>query len=425
MMKIIKKSRGLLSSNIRVMMISAGLWRIGGGMAWAFFSIYVLQLGGDYIHIGIISAVSAIVSLIPAFFGGYLADTVGRKKMVYSMSYLLAFNSVIYLFAQNWKWLLVGRTLDSIFNGLRNPAMQAILADSTTTENRARSFGMWQTIPPIFGLLSPRVTGILIDSIGFIPAQKIAYFVLLLSSSIGAYLRHRFLTETLPSDAVEKVTPLTIVKETFNDFKETREVITKQLWILIIIGIIFKFGVSIGTIYFATFAIEDMIHLSASQWGLINTISILVGILVSMPSARLVDRYGRLKMVQTSLVLTPVAMLSFTYSRGFNQTLLAYTIITILGSVGSVASQALFTDLSPRIHRGRIIALTTVIGGTTNYNSLMGGGGTIIGAAGNLVGGFLYQEGTYMFPMILMAGVVELTALLAIIFVKEPKEKEE
>ena len=113
MMKIIKDSRSLWRSNIGVMMISAGLWRVGGGMAWTFFAIYVLQLGGNYIHIGIISAVSAVASLIPAFFGGYLADTVGRKKMVYSMSYLLAFNSVIYLFAQSWEWLLIGRTLDS------------------------------------------------------------------------------------------------------------------------------------------------------------------------------------------------------------------------------------------------------------------------------------------------------------------------
>ena len=96
--------------------------------------------------------------------------------------------------------------------------------------------------------------------------------------------------------------------------------------------------------------------------------------------------------------------------------------MTVLGSIGSVASRALFTDLSPRMHRGRIIALTTVIGGTTNYNCLMGGGGTVIGAAGNLVGGFLYQEGAYGLPMLLMAGVIGLTAFT---FVKEPGEKEE
>ena len=98
--------------------------------------------------------------------------------------------------------------------------------------------------------------------------------------------------------------------------------------------------------------------------------------------------------------------------------------MTVMGNIGGVASQSLFTDLSPKMHRGRIVALSTVIGATQSYNILMAGSGAIIGAAGNLVGGFLYHEGTYELPLLLSTGVLGLTALIALFFVKEPSYNE-
>jgi MFS family permease len=190
-------------------------------------------------------------------------------------------------------------------------------------------------------------------------------------------------------------------------------------------GVLYQFGTSMGVIYLTNYAIEDVIHVSASQWGLTNTASILVGIIVSIPSARLIDRYGRRKMVLFSLMLTPVALMGFIYSQGFLPAFVFFNLMTALGSVGSVASQALFIDHSPREHRGRITALTSVIGAKQNFTVQMMGGGTIIGAVGNMVGGALYHEGTYALPLYLTAGMIGLTALLAAFFVREPKEREE
>jgi DHA1 family tetracycline resistance protein-like MFS transporter len=418
------KKQSLWRSNLGIMMISSGLWRIGGRMTWPFWALYVLQLGGNAFHIGLIAAVSSIFSLIPAFFGGYLADAFGRKKMVYSMSFLLAFDTVIYILAPSWEWLLLARSLDSIFSGLRQPAFNALLADSTTAESRAMSYGMWQAIPPVFGLLSPYAIGILMDRIGVLPAQRWAYVILLVSSTMGAFLRWRYLTETLPPEAVEKVSAITIVKETLSDFKETARIIPRQMWILILMGILFMFGASAGSIFMVTYATDDVIHLTSSEWGLINTASMLVTMIVSMPFAVMADRYGRNKMVLISLFLTPVILLGFVYSRSFMPAFLYYIALTILGAMGSVASQALFVDFSPREHRGRISALTSVIGATQSFNFAMGGGGTIVGAFGNMVGGAVY-ESNYSLPLYLMAGSIGFTAVIGAILVREPEEREE
>jgi MFS family permease len=103
---------------------------------------------------------------------------------------------------------------------------------------------------------------------------------------------------------------------------------------------------------------------------------------------------------------------------------LYYVALSVLGAMGSVASQALFVDFSPREHRGRISALTSVIGATQSFNFAMAGGGTIVGAIGNMVGGAIYMD-NYSLPLYLMAGSIGLTAVIGAALVREPEEREE
>jgi MFS family permease len=128
-------------------------------------------------------------------------------------------------------------------------------------------------------------------------------------------------------------------------------------------------------------------------------------------------------MVLISLFLSPLVLVGFVYSRGFTTAFLYYMILTILAAMGSVASQALFIDFSPREHRGRISALTSLIGATQNFNFAHVRGGTIVGALGNMVGGALYNK-NYSLPLLLMAALIGVTGVIGAVFVREPKEKE-
>ncbi|MCW3992405.1 MAG: MFS transporter [Candidatus Bathyarchaeota archaeon] len=417
--------RSMWRSNLGVIMISSGLWRIGGRMTWPFWPLYVLHLGGSYLQIGLISAVSSVLGLIPALLGGYLADNVGRKKMIYSMSALMALNGAIYFLAPSWEWLLIARSLDSIYGGLRHPAFNALLADSTNEETRALSYGLWQTVPPVFGFFSPYAIGVLMDRYGVLTAQRWAYLILMATSALAAFIRFKFLTETLPPNSREGGSAVAVVRDTLSDFKETARAVSRQVWILILMGGLFQFGASAGSIFMVTYATEDVIRLSAAEWGLINTASTIVSMAVSVPFAVMADRYGRQKLVMASLSLKPLAILGFTYGRGFVQALAFYVALTILGSMGSVASQALFIDYSPREHRGRINALTGIIGATQSFNFQMGGESSIIGAAGSVFGGFLYGDVSYASPLLLMAGMIGSSAAIGVISVKEPRQREE
>jgi MFS family permease len=412
-------------SNLGTMIISSGIWRLGSGMVNPFWPLYVIQLGGNTFHVGLISAVSSVLAIIPTILGGYLADTWGRKRIVYSMSLLMGLDTLIYILAPSWEWLMLGKSLDAIFSGLRSPAFSALIADSTNTEDRAFSYGLWQSVPTIFGLASPWIIGIFMDRIGILAAQRWAYVVLMIAATTAGILRWRFLEEPLPPDHIERIKPVKALQSTLSNFKETINSLNNQVWILLLLGGLFQLGVATGNIFMVNYATDDVIGLSSSQWGFITTVSLIAALIASVPLAIISDRFGRKKLALTSLIMTPVALFAFIRAGGFVITIISYVSLVLLGSMGSVASQPLFVDYSPQFHRGRITAISRVLGATQRFSFRMRGQGTVIGALGNVIGGYLYNNVSYRLPFQIMSGMIALTAFITGIFVKEAKEPED
>ena len=148
----------------------------------------------------------------------------------------------------------------------------------------------------------------------------------------------------------------------------------------------------------------------------------LVSTIISLPFARLADQKGRLKLMMPSMLLTPLAIVAFVYSGNFYQVLVVGVTTTILGRMGAAASQALFTDYSLQEHRGRINALWSVIGTVQTFN-IGTMSGSALGAAGNLLGGYLYGNITRASPLLVEAGLVAGAACVGLLFLKEPTER--
>lgn len=309
-----------------------------------------------------LSAIGSLFGILPALLGGYLADTIGRKRMAYTMSFLLSANALIYFAAPSWHWLLLASALNAIAAGLRGPAFNAIIADSTNAERRAESYALTYIVPPLFGILSPYLIGVYMDRLGVVPAQRGAYLVLFLGSLTASPLRFKFLRETLPSEVRERFRASKVLGGTFSGMRKTVKVMPKQLWVLTVMGTIFGFGAAVGGPFWVTYATEDVIHLSNAQWGLISTSNMLISTFVTLPFAHLADQKGRLKLVLPSMLLTPLVIAAFVYSRSFPQAFAVGVAASILSSMSAAAGQALFTDHSHRNHRGRINALLSVIG---------------------------------------------------------------
>jgi MFS family permease len=413
-----EKPKSIWRSNLGVLSITSGIWMIGGNMTGPFWGLYVLYLGGTPFHIGLISAVSAILSIPTSLIGGHLADIISRKKLVYGLQLAIALNGLIYILAPSWEWLLIARSIESIISGLRNPGFSAFLADSTKPERRTMDYALWNAVPPIFGLASPYLIGVLMDRYGILPAQRLAYVVLMLVATVTALIRYRYLEDTTRVEGRPRLSLNSLVRGTLSELGETIRSLPRRVRILIILGGLYQFAVSMAAIFAVTYAVEDVIHVASSDWGLITTASTIIVIVSSVPLALLTNRQGKRNLMIASLLVTPLAVLGFTYSAGLTQVLLFYSIITLLGNLGGIASQALFTDYFPVEQRGRINAFMSVIGSTQNFSFMMMGGG-ILGSLGNIVGGALYGQVSYSAPFIASALIIALTALLSLVYLRE------
>jgi MFS family permease len=422
--EVIEVSKNSILDNFRgnlgVMMVSAGLWTFSGQLVWPFQSIFVLRLGGSYFHIGLIAAIGAIAGILPNLLGGYLADTLGRRKMIISMSFLVSLNTLIFYFAMDWRWLIAGSIINSVAIGLRQPAFTSIIADSTKEDSRAQGFALWAIVPPFFGIISPFFMGVLMEQHGDLPMLRLGYLTLFLVSFIASSIRFFFLKDTITRVDLKENTPRTTVWNIINSLRESISILTRPLWILGLMGLFFGLGAAIGGPYWVTYATQDVLGLSLSQWGLIAAANNLTSTVVSLPLGRIADRKGRLKLLIPSITITPLAILAFTQSQGFIPTLIISVLITVLGSMGMSSGQALFTDLTKKEYRGRINALWNVAGTMQSFRIGVSPG-SLLGATGNLLGGFLYENVGKAVPLYLQSGLIGLTAITGMKYLSEPE----
>lgn len=387
------------------------MWDVAAAMTWPFYALYVLELGGSHLDIGLISALGALTRIAPTLFGGYLADALGRKKILYSMGFLMALNELVFAFAPDYRYIYIGTILGALYGGLRDPAFQSLLADSTTPKNRALSMAFWQVGPSLFGLLSPYAIGLLIDARGILLSMRFAYTFTFIMATVASYLRFRYIEETLENDKVVTRDLRVAARQIMTDFMETFRNLPKPLWIFLVIDFVFTFAWALVEPYFVTYA-KEVAGLTATQWGMATMLTMAVTVVLKPPLARASDHYGRVKFILPCMFIWPVAFLLFARSGGFYAIMVARLLLAISDSLGSPAWEALFYDYSPREHRGRFSAIASVSWG-------------LIWGAGNVVGGAIYQGYSKELIFYLSTGLLLFGAFAALLKMKEPEDRED
>ncbi len=399
-----------IKGNIGVMLLSSGFWNLAGAMTWPFYSLYVLELGGRHADIGFISALGAITRILPTLFGGYLADVLGRKKILYAMSFLLAINELLLALAPNHRWLYIIVIVEALAGGLRDPSFMSIIADSTNPNNRALSMSLFQVIPPLFGLFSPYAMGILMDSRGIVFAMRYAYLFTFVMGTIASILRYRYIEETLTNGKGVERYPRETLKEILRGFKETYRALPSQLWLFLWIDFIFTFAWALTEPYFVNFATEEVL-LTGAQYGLVTMGAHLIRTTIKPVSAIASDKYGRINFILICMFLWPAGFLLFANSRGFQALMFARLVLAFAGSLGDPAWKALFVDYQPKEHRGRFSAIASV-------------SWSLIWGLGNVVGGLIYQDISKKMIFNLSAAILILGAIITLVKVREPDHRE-
>jgi len=181
--------------NVVVIALSWTMMRPFGAATRTYFALYFLELGADPAKIGLITMAGSLTLAISRLVGGYLADAVGRKRLIVSMTAVYAFASLLYALARDWTWILAAEVISSA-TLLYQPAIAAILADSLPSEVRGRGISAARTAATLSSLAGPPLAAFLVGRMELVPAVRLLYAAR--SAAVLAAAATRLaLTETL------------------------------------------------------------------------------------------------------------------------------------------------------------------------------------------------------------------------------------
>jgi MFS family permease len=223
-------------------------------------------------------------------------------------------------------------------------------------------------------------------------------------------LRYKYIEETLIEQDEAHGDTKTAAGDILAGFKETLTNLPVELWVFLAIDFIFTFAWAVTEPYFVTYAKEE-VNLNAAQWGLIAMAVTLISTTLKPPAAYASDRHGRIKFIFACMFIWPGAFLLFVNARNFQAILMARLLIAVSSSIGDPAWEALFVDYSPKEYRGRFNAISSI-------------SWAIIWAAGNVLGGAIYQGYSKRMIFNLSAALFAIGIIVALIKVREPKRRE-
>ncbi|WP_409291460.1 MDR family MFS transporter [Peribacillus sp. SCS-37] len=129
-----------LHKNIQIRILTSFLTRAVGSMIFPFMAIYFSRELGSTLA-GILLLINVAASIISGFYGGYITDKAGRKKVLV-IGQIASLISFIVMAAVNSPWYgsvwitFYMMLLNSFSSGFINPAAEAMLIDVSTKETR-------------------------------------------------------------------------------------------------------------------------------------------------------------------------------------------------------------------------------------------------------------------------------------------------
>jgi MFS family permease len=373
----IQHELSFIKGNVLIIIVTYGIIQFVNAMHGPFKSLYFRELGASPLLIGLMSSVGFIILALIRIPGAYIADKHGRKKILVTFTYCAAISLLIFAFAPDWRFLVVGTAIFYLSN-IYQPALQAIEADSTPKEKRGMGYSAIQVLPMIPAIISPVLGGYLVERMGLEQGMRIAFVIAFLGLLTTAILRSLFLKETLENAEELRLRDLASgFKDSLGSIYEAWKTMPRRFNHYIVILLFGSVGRLLRDLFLALYAI-DVIGVTSLQWSLIGTAQIAVSIFVGLPVGWVVDKIERKRALLLGHLLSAPIFFLIAGSRDFIPLLFLMISSSVAIRIQLTSFTAEQADLIPKEMRGRLMGIQGTIG-------------TLWWAIVSSVFGFLYQ----------------------------------
>ncbi|UCH31826.1 MAG: MFS transporter [Candidatus Bathyarchaeota archaeon] len=423
----LREQFSFVKGNYLILIISWILMDFAGELPGTYYSDYVIQLGGSATIIGLISLVSMLCLASVQFPGGYLADKYGRRWLVSTLTFGVAFSYVFYATAPNWHFILIGAAVQNLCL-LYQPALMATMADSLPPEKRGMGFSILNLIMSVSTTPAPIVALFLVSTYGSETGMRIAYTIVTIFFVVAATVRLK-LTESMKE--TEKVTLNDVLHSYPESLKQGMNVwkaVPRSTMFLFFTTIIMRtaFAMVMGLFLIYAFYVlqiggapqpqiyppemDPALQQARTLWGLVMIALFLSMIIMSYPVGKLLDKIGRkIPLIISGLLIIPTVLL-FIYGN-YTTLFIVMPLMGLAQLLAFSAFQSLFADLVPQAQRGKVT-------GSMQFFTY------IFMALGGIMGGLLYDNISPQIPFLFMIVLIIPSILIAALYIKEPKPEE-
>ncbi|MEH7376125.1 MDR family MFS transporter [Neobacillus drentensis] len=383
----VKNYIGQFHPIVWVLLLGTVLSRGSAFMTLPFLSIYLSRhMDLSPIVIGLTVGMSPLMATVGGFIGGHLSDRFGRKPIMLTALFALAFVYYGFTLASGQGWFILLNALNGLCTSFFEPTSQALMADLTSKEKRMKVYSLRYTAMNIGASVGPLIGAYLAST-----AAKLSFAITGTTYLIYAIVLVYFMKKlVIQTDKISK--KVISLGDAFWIIK------TDKALRYLIIGIIL---VNIGYVQIDSNLpqiLEGTVDNGIVIFSSLITINALMVVFLQMPISYVAEKFRLMQVMVIGAVFMAAGLIAFSFVSGWVTAILAIVLIT-LGEILIFPSNSMMIDqLAPEHLRGTYF-------GAAQFRKI----GNFLGP---IIGGYLLSQ----YQGQIMFWLISLTTIGSIVF---------
>jgi len=331
-------------------------------MANPYQTLYFSALGTSPVTIGLLVAYGTGVTIIATLVGGYLADTLGRKRVVIVFSWMSVLSSFAYFLIGSSILIVIPLTLASI-SSLYSPAFNSIMMDSINPSDRVRGFSVFNAINTFPSVFAPTFGGLLMNYFGILQGIKFAYLGSTIFGVIAVSIRTKRLQETylVKRDPLEpRNSPWFYIKNSITSgvtaIRKSDPIVKKLLLYVTLAGV----GTGLTSPFISLYVV-NYLKISPISYSIVVDLAGLSTVILLLVVVFLIQRLGAKKSTLLASVAAPVSNVMFAQAKTMDELLEWGVTGAVATAIQTPSLATMQADAIPIEERGKILAMFSTL----------------------------------------------------------------
>jgi len=348
-------------SAFNVNMVRRSVENFANSLVQQYQSIYLISLGANSVQVGLVNSLAGVGSALTALPAGWAIDRYGLKKTFMFGAIFMAIGSLLFGLATSWLWTIPAMFIFTLAARVNQTSCPVVCGSSLVNEDRAVGMQLCDSLAAISGIIAPIVGAAIIASAGGMTAEGIRpifYLQLVVLAVEMAIIVVKFTNPKRRAGVTTRMGMIEGVKEVLAKGVAVKRFLLYQS--------ILTVPFYLNAIYIPLYAAEVK-KADAFTLGGMATAALLVPLILSIPSGKLADMWGRKRVVYMCLPLYCLSLVLLALApEGNSAMLIAAGVFQGFYMLGMVTGNAIRAEIVPI--------------------SLLGSWGGLLGLFGGIVG---------------------------------------